>query len=250
MARFPDHFSACSEAYARYRPRYPEALFRFLADLAPGRALAWDCATGTGQAAIALTAWFDRVIATDASPQQLHHATPHPQVKYRLAPAEQSGLEAEAADLITVATALHWFDGPEFYAEAARVLQPGGVLAAWTYFRADHDSALQELIGQVMTGELAPYWPEPIRRARHGYAAFPAPFVDVPTPPLEVAANWTLEDLVGFVGTWSATLAYVEANRRNPWAAWSEALREAWGRQERRQVRWKLKIRVGRLPDR
>ena len=133
MSTFKDHFSTRSDAYARYRPSYPDALFDFLAEAAPGRALAWDVATGSGQAALALALRFERVIATEASRAQLESAAPHPRVEYRNEAAERASLEDESADLVNVAQALHWFDRPAFFAEAARVLRPGGLLAAVSY---------------------------------------------------------------------------------------------------------------------
>ena len=62
---FQDHFSAKADAYARYRPDYPAALFAWLRSLVSERRRAWDCATGNGQAALALAEHFDEVIATE-----------------------------------------------------------------------------------------------------------------------------------------------------------------------------------------
>src|ERR1044071_1842117 len=98
-----------------FRPRYPQKLFEYLASVAPGRQLAWDCATGNGQAAVGLASVFDRVIATDASEKQIANAQQRERVEYRLAPAENSGLESATVDLVTVAQALHWFDMEQFY---------------------------------------------------------------------------------------------------------------------------------------
>ena len=113
---FSDHFAAVAAAYADFRPRYPAALLAWLAEHAPARTLAWDCATGSGQAALDLAPHFARVIATDASAAQIATAPAHPGVEYRLAPAEASGLADASIDLITVAQALHWFDLERFYA--------------------------------------------------------------------------------------------------------------------------------------
>ena len=100
---FKDHFSGHASGYARFRPRYPAQLFRHLASLAPGHRRAWDCATGNGQAAVALAMHFERVIATDASAQQIENAVAHERVEYRVAPAESSGLDARSIDAVTVA---------------------------------------------------------------------------------------------------------------------------------------------------
>jgi hypothetical protein len=74
---FNDHFSDAAEDYQAYRPKYPEDLFSYLNSLSPGHDLAWDCATGNGQAALGLTPYFDAIVATDASRQQIAKAHPH-----------------------------------------------------------------------------------------------------------------------------------------------------------------------------
>lgn len=106
MNAFKDHFSAASDRYAAYRPDYPAALFVWLAGLRPrsgtsaARDTAWDCATGSGQAALGLAPHFRRVIASDASAEQIRHAAPHPGIEYRVAPAEACGLADRSVDLV------------------------------------------------------------------------------------------------------------------------------------------------------
>ncbi|HJT44865.1 MAG TPA: class I SAM-dependent methyltransferase, partial [Chthoniobacterales bacterium] len=119
--QFKDHFSKQAADYAKFRPRYPRAMFEYLGTLAPTRDLAWDCATGNGQAAVELASIFQGVIATDASATQIANAEPHENVEYRVASAEESGLESSSIDLIMVAQALHWFDLKKFHAEARRI---------------------------------------------------------------------------------------------------------------------------------
>src|SRR5436190_2824291 len=131
--KFKDHFSGPAVDYAKFRPRYPDELFQYLASISPRRDLAWDCATGNGQAAIELLRYFHSVVATDASAQQIENAEPHAQISYRIAPAEASGIDSHSADLIVVAQALHWFDSDRFFAEAQRVLKHDGVLAVSNY---------------------------------------------------------------------------------------------------------------------
>src|SRR6185503_15450829 len=121
-------FSGVATRYADFRPRYPETLFDYLATLVPRGSIVWDCAAGSGQASADLAVRFDKVIATDASREQIASAAPHSKIEYRVALAEQSGLPDASVSLVTVAQALHWFDLNRFYAESKRVLVPNGVL--------------------------------------------------------------------------------------------------------------------------
>ncbi|HUO52389.1 MAG TPA: class I SAM-dependent methyltransferase, partial [Gemmatimonadaceae bacterium] len=124
MTGFRDHFSTRAAEYAAYRPSYPPELLDYVTGLCARRELAWDAGTGNGQAAVLLAERFARVVATDASAEQIARARPHPRVEYRVAREDDSGLAPASADLVAVAQALHWFDRSRFYAEARRVLRP------------------------------------------------------------------------------------------------------------------------------
>jgi ubiquinone/menaquinone biosynthesis C-methylase UbiE len=178
---FKDHFSKQAEDYAKFRPRYPHELFEYLGTLAPSRQLAWDCGTGNGQAAIALAAVFDHVIATDASEKQIAKAQPHERVEYRVAPAEDSGIQSETLDLIMVAQALHWFDFNRFYAEATRVLKPNGVLAASAYNLLTIEPAIDEVVNRYYYEVVGPFWP-PERKLIEQFADLPLPFHEMEPP--------------------------------------------------------------------
>ena len=145
---FKDHFSKQAADYARFRPRYPRELFEYLGGVAPSRALAWDCATGNGQAAVELAEVFERVIATDASEKQIANAQPYERVEYRTASAEESGLKSGTLDLTMVAQALHWFDQPRFYEEVRRVLKTNGVLAASAYNLLTIEPAINKVVNR------------------------------------------------------------------------------------------------------
>ena len=66
-----DLFSRQSEVYARFRPSYPQDLYDYILQFVGEKNMAWDCATGNGQAALALAPFFSRVEATDISPEQI-----------------------------------------------------------------------------------------------------------------------------------------------------------------------------------
>lgn len=245
---FSDHFAPVSAHYARFRPTYPAALFAWLADAAPGRELAWDCAAGSGQASLDLARRFTRVIATDASRTQIDAAPPHPNVEYRVAPAEASGLPEAAADLIAVAQALHWFDLDRFYAEARRVLKPGGILAAWTYGAQTVDETRVDACVRTFYREtVGSHWPPERQHVESGYRTLPFPFREIPHPEFHMTANWTLPELLGYLRSWSATGRYLAARGTDPVDGLAMELLPLWGEPSaRRRVIWPLSLRVGR----
>ena len=244
----PDYFSTQAAAYAAFRPTYPRELFEFVASCAPRRGLVWDCATGSGQAAVALADDFERVIATDSSAKQLAHAPPHERIDYRVATAEASGLPDQCADAITVAQALHWFDLGRFYAEAHRVLAPGGALVVWSYNDALlDDPALDAALQHYNTTTVGPYWPPERQIVRDGYRTVPFPFFPLAAPPFTLTREWTLAELSGYLRSWSATARYVAEHRTDPVIEFEAALEQRWGDPTaRRTVRWPLVVLAGR----
>jgi SAM-dependent methyltransferase len=245
---FHDHFSGVASRYADFRPHYPAGLFDYLATLAPRDLVVWDCACGNGQATLDLAQHFDRVIATDASKEQIASATPHPHVEYRVAPAEQSGLPDASAGLITVAQALHWFDLDRFYAEAKRVLRPSGVLAAWAYgINEVEGNRVNELVQNFYSRTVGPYWPPERKLVESGYRTIPFPFTELAPPAFRMEARWTLEQLLGYFSTWSATNRFIKATGCNPLEPLSEALVRVWGEANSpRLIVWPLSLRLGR----
>ena len=243
---FKDYFSDAAEEYATFRPRYPAALFDFVASLAPERRVAWDCATGSGQAAVPLADRFERVIATDASAEQIAHATAHPRVAYGVALADDSGIERESVDLVTVAQALHWLPVERFTAEVRRVVKPGGVLAVWCYTRPLLGGVLDDELEVYYSGECGPYWSPERAWVDAGYRTVTLPFVDTPAPPLEIAVRLTLDEFAGYLRTWSATRRLAAAIGRDPVLAVRDRLHPDWG-EGARLVRWPIHVRAGRV---
>ncbi|MCW5932775.1 MAG: methyltransferase domain-containing protein [Fimbriimonadia bacterium] len=244
---FEDHFSAFAPDYARARPVYPLALYAFLIEQLSARQTAWDCATGSGQCAIGLTPYFERVIATDASPDMIAHAIPHPKVEYAVAPAENAPIADESIDLITVAQAIHWFDLDRFYAEANRVLRPGGVLAYWGYAQTHFTPEIGAVLTRLNNEFLKPYWAPQIRTVnQEGYLNLRFPFEEIPAPEIRMETHWDLSTFLDYLGTWSAMQAYRKAREEDPLQTLLPEFQRAWGEETTKTGNWELFIRVGR----
>jgi SAM-dependent methyltransferase len=249
VSAFKDHFSAGSDRYAACRPDYPAALFAWLAAQCTTRDAAWDCATGSGQAALGLATHFCRVIATDASAEQIGHAAPHPAIEYRVAPAEASMLDDASVDLVAVAQAAHWFDLPRFYAEVERVLKPGGVLALWGYGRMVLPGDLDAPFLRFYAETVGPWWPAERKLIDDAYRSLDFPFAEIDAPEFFIEVEWTLDRLLDYVSTWSAVKRFQAARGRDPLPALRAELASAWGdAAAARRLAWPLFLRAGRLP--
>jgi SAM-dependent methyltransferase len=247
VTSFEDHFSRQAADYARYRPDYPAALFEFLAGLAPDRRRAWDCATGNGQAALGLAGRFEAVLATDASVRQIREAARRAGVHYAVAAAEESPLAEASVGLVTVAQALHWFDRPRFWREVRRVLVNGGAIAVWSYHGFHVTPEVEAVIHRYYKEIVGAYWPPGRGIVEQGYGALEFPFAEETPPAFLLERRWDLAALLGYLGTWSASQRFQEANGSDPVPLVRDDLAEAWGPPERiRPFRWDLDLRVGR----
>jgi len=218
-----------------------------LASIAPSRSLVWDCGTGNGQAAVGLAKYFERVYATDASAEQIAHASQHDKVEYHVENAEQVSLKSGSADLVTVAQAVHWFDFDKFYAEVKRVLKPNGVLAVWTYALPETSPQVDKAVYRYYAEILSGFWPERIRYIEESYRTLPFPFEEIVPPQFVMEDEWDLGQLTGFLDSWSATQKYLAQKGKHPVNEIWDELSSYWTKEkEKRLIRWPLYFRIGK----
>ncbi len=246
MTTFKDYFSGHAADYAKFRPRYPESVFRFIGELAPAHTLAWDCGTGNGQAAVALAKYFNKVIATDASQAQIDQAFRCEAITYRVAPAENSGIESSCLDAIISANALHWFDLDKFFAEAHRTMRKGGVIAVWAYGRATAAPELDVVVEWFNQCALKNLWAPETNHITQKYKDFKFPFKEVEPPSFDMSMDWTFAEFAGYLSTWSAMQSLVKREGTKRVDQFFEELMSVWGNPEKiRTVKTPLFMRIG-----
>lgn len=224
-----DLFSDKSDLYALARPKYPQAIYDFLSSCVTHKNKVWDCATGNGQAAIALAEIFNEVQATDLSEQQIAQAVLNDKITYSVQPAEHTNFDDKYFDLITVAQAIHWFDFEKFWPEALRVLKHGGVFAAWGYdwpkISTQIDAAIDENILQI----IKPYWAKQNQLIWDGYKDIKFPFEKIASPPITMNQYWNLPQLLNYIHTWSATRQCMQNQGTGFFEAAAKKIESVWG---------------------
>lgn len=248
MKKIKDNFSKQAELYQQFRPGYPEKLIALLCDHITNKNLAWDCASGNGQIAKILAQKFEKVIATDISAEQLKKAPRQANIDYRVERAEHTSLPDASVDLIVVAQAIHWFDFKHFYAEAKRVLKKDGVIAIIGYpFMTSEESELNEIISFFNNDVVGNYWDAERKYVDERYSTIPFPFAEFQLPKFEMKYHWNLEQITGYISSWSAVSHYQKKTGANPLELIKIPLRKIFDTVNQVEVRFEIIGRYGKF---
>jgi len=239
-----DLFSKDSKKYAAFRPTYPQALYDFIMKHVTKNGVAWDCASGNGQVAKDLSDRFDKVYATDHSANQIANAVQKDNIIYSVSPAERTSFAGKQFDLITVGQALHWFDIPAFFNEVRRVSKPGGVVALWGYSLVSINNTIDPVIRHFYTEVIGPYWDKERKLVDDQYKTVEFPFDKIEVPSFEFSFQWTFDELIGYLSTWSSVQKYIKQNQSDPVEQVIGDIRRLWG-EGRKKVSFPLFVLMG-----
>ncbi|KAJ5906839.1 uncharacterized protein N7473_003755 [Penicillium subrubescens] len=187
------------KAYAAARPDYHHALYQFIIDqhtATKGQLhTLLDVGTGPGNVARSLGVHFAHVVGLDPSEGMVSTArslggttsTSEP-IRFELSTAEDLGtnipqpVQDASVDLITAGNAAHWFDMPQFWSTAARVLKPGGSVILWTSGRTGihpsvpNSAAMQAEMDRIEEEYLVPFFVPGNWLTRNRYSDLPLPW--------------------------------------------------------------------------
>lgn len=246
---FIDNFSSKSKEYSFSRPDYPDNLFRFLSDITPNRDLVWDCATGNGQAAIGLCKYFKKIIASDASKNQIDNKFERENIIYKIFPAEHANLPDNAINLVTVAQGVHWFDFNKFYNEVNRVSKKeSGRIALWSYGMHRINPKIDKISERLnVDGDiLGNFWSKEIKFIKEDYRTIPFPFKEINAPRFKMNTYWNMYQLFNYMQTWSAVKKYIIEKKSDPLNLVREEVINLWGEiSKEKLVTWEINLRVG-----
>jgi len=243
-----DLFSKQSDLYARYRPTYPKELYDHILSFVKEKNIAWDCATGNGQAAVVLADHFKKVIATDISADQIDKAIKKDNVEYSVCSAESTPFEENTFDLVTVAQAYHWIKWKEFKKEVTRVCKPGAIIAIWTYYRnTTGDKKIDDAVYSFYENVTKPYWDKARKYVEEKYSTVEFDYDPLPVKDFETTLNWQREDMIGYISSWSAIQKYIKVNGNSPIPIIEEELNKLWPEGEAKKVVFPIYLKFGRI---
>lgn len=243
-----DLFSAHSDIYAKYRPLYPKDLYDFIFRHLPSKEKALDCGTGNGQAASVLSEHFKLVHAIDISQNQIVNATQRGNLHYHVCKAEETPFDDNTFDLITSATAVHWFQFDKFFKEMKRIGRNNAIFACWAYkvLRTDH-TLLDKIIDKFYGETIHSYWDSERRHVDEEYKTIAFPFEEITNPGFATCVSWDMEILEGYVNTWSAVQHYIKKNNINPVNALMKEIRAAVGDDIQLSITLPIFMRIGTI---
>lgn len=240
-----DHFSDRSDAYLTFRPHYPEALFQWIQSQNFSRGRAWDCATGNGQFAQGLIPIFEEVFASDMSEEQIKHALQTDRIKYSKQWASKTDYPNQFFQFVSVAQAIHWFDFEAFYQEVRRITTPDAVLLVCGYEKIRVNEEVDALVETLYNGILSDYWDPERQYIEAQYQTIHFPFTEIETPPFTWRAQWSLQQLLGYLGTWSALKKYIQIHHEDPLEKMQASFEAVWGEDQTKPIEFPIILRVG-----
>ena len=244
-----DRFSENSAEYKKFRPTYPAEFLEEIAQLAKNQDSCWDCGTGNGQVAVELAKYFEKVLGTDISENQLKQAVKRENIQYSVARAEKTEFHPDQFDLITVAQAIHWFDFERFYEEVRRVSKRHGVLAVWGYGLLRFNNLIDHYVDHFYQHVIGPYWDKEREHIDTAYGDISFPFEEIElSRRYSIRKDFSLEEFAGYLSTWSAVKRYIKSQGLDPVPVFIAEIRADWIQLgENLSVEFPLFTKIGRI---
>jgi len=135
-----DVFAGTAKFYAKYRPKYPAALFKDIVQIfkLDGQGRMLDLGCGTGEMAIPLAKYFDLVLALDPDEQMLELAksqalaTKIRNISWQKGSSKELEQLSGPFKLVTMGQSFHWMDQELVLNQLYRLIKDGGVAVVGT----------------------------------------------------------------------------------------------------------------------
>ncbi|KAK3755038.1 hypothetical protein RRG08_039317 [Elysia crispata] len=207
-----------SKAYSESRPRYTDKLFKTIADYCketnPDLDLAVDVGCGPGMSTIGFTKYFKKVIGVDVSETQIACAPKNiPNCEFKVGYSDKLPfIESGSADLFCCGASFHWMPQEETFAEADRILRPGGSIAIFDHVVPSSDIPEVQACFEKYWKKLFPFYPKEATHAIDGFHDLKMPYPGwIRNDEITLSMKYTVQQYVDFMKSTWVCRAYRDA---------------------------------------
>ena len=169
-------------------------------------------------------------------------------IHYQVSTAEQTPFADNSFDLITIATAYHWFNWNAFYKEATRVGKNNCVVAAWAYHVFyTNDETVNAIIKHFYYDIIKTYWDAERRYVEDRYENITFDFEPLPAKDFDMVLHWKKEDFLGYLSSWSAVQNYIKKKGESPLSLIQADVEAAWADDTTKEFHFPLFLKIGRV---
>ena len=141
---------------------------------------------------------------------------------------------------------MHWFDFERFIAEVKRVAKSGAVLAVWGYELLNISEEIDAAIVYFYKNIVGSYWDDERLHIENHYASVPFPYEDIRFEVFTQTYTWGIEELAGYLSTWSSVQKFIKQNGYNPVNQFIEGILPLWEEKEM-TVKFPVFLKMGRV---
>jgi hypothetical protein len=142
----------------------------------------------------------------------------------------------------------NWFNFKAFEEEVRRVSKPGGVIGIWGYnLMTTTDDHINAAINNFYANVVGPYWDDERKYLEQNYETVPFGFPLLSYQTFSIETRWSLEDLTGYLNSWSAVQHFITANEYNPVNGFEEEISTILKNDEYMNISFPVFLKIGRV---
>ncbi|KAK3755036.1 hypothetical protein RRG08_039315 [Elysia crispata] len=208
-----------SKAYADSRPSYTDEMFKTIADYCketnPDLNLAVDVGCGPGMSTIGFAKYFKKVIGVDVSETQVACAPKDvPNCEFKVGYSDKLPfIKSGTVDLFCSGESFNLMPQKETFAEADRVLKPGGSIAIFGYDVPVADNAEVQACIQKFGIKIFQFYPKETAQLLDRFSNLQLPYPGwIRNDEIKLTMKYTVKQYADFMKSTWALRAYREAH--------------------------------------
>jgi hypothetical protein len=117
----------------------------------------------------------------------------------------------------------------------------------WGYGLCKINHEVDEVFLDFYNNTVGPYWDNARKLVEDEYRSLPFPFEQIQSPEFEIIVEWTLDQFMGYLTSWSATQKYIKSHKINPVELVTEKLKPHWPSDELKCLTFPVFLKLGRI---